>query len=672
MKKKTICSSILTLVFIFVIYNFQSIDVEAATFSMNGTKYTFYEDNDNDYDTKKPSEIASISDGANAWGRLVIDGDIEKISENKYNVKSDEFNISYNVNQSQYEKSEYDWNIKSDNEDDVDGMELDKDIDNGAIIVKTSYDGINWVLDKTLVDVFKSNSTLGSNFYAGNNIQLYNGTYYQITIVYRQTKRLDDTSILFVDTSSWEDRYVLERYEFYAENTEEKNNEAKHNADEKTQVDNKKIKVEKDSGYRLDKEEDLDRDDPHYGWELGSFFVKGYTAKSEDKDGYKVFMKNVGDRVRLYFNLTQNINKLNNNEDLSIEENDGGYDKYFEINRTNFKRGTLIVQFTDSEGTKHDPVIYTNFLESLTHPGADTKIDLFEEGDYEVALDYKILNKSGIDSTTDYKIYFKFKIRNGNCKAFVMDCADKSELKNKAFTPNGFYIDLAASKYLKCSVDEYSIDVVRDTHDNIRLHSDGNKVANDGNEYKKPGKYILTIKNPSAETDEIIEIYVGGDEDKDKYIKALAKNVNTIDEINKMLAEGGKIQSDGTIVMPTPTPMPTATPLPTVTPMPTTTPMPTLSPIPTVTNKPSETPTSSVTPKVDVPTVTEEPTPTPKHDEPIIINPDPPIWPYILLLVIGIGIGIGAAVIIPRLKKNKNDNKLNDLDKENNKEDKQE
>ena len=48
--------------------------IRAATFGLGGMNYVFYEDNDNDYDTKKPSEVAGILDGVNAWGKLVIDG----------------------------------------------------------------------------------------------------------------------------------------------------------------------------------------------------------------------------------------------------------------------------------------------------------------------------------------------------------------------------------------------------------------------------------------------------------------------------------------------------------------------------------------------------------------------------------------------------------------------
>ena len=53
-------------------------------------------------------------------------------------------------------------------------------------------------------------------------------------------------------------------------------------------------------------------------------------------------------------------------------------------------RGTLIIRYTDERGVKHDPEIYTNYLEANAKTSADTVVKLFEEGDYEVALDYEI------------------------------------------------------------------------------------------------------------------------------------------------------------------------------------------------------------------------------------------------------------------------------------------
>ena len=58
--------------------------------------------------------------------------------------------------------------------------------------------------------------------------------------------------------------------------------------------------------------------DLHFGWDIGSFYVDGYTRVTEDKDGNPVFLKTVGDTVTLWFELEQDINKLDGDDMLSI------------------------------------------------------------------------------------------------------------------------------------------------------------------------------------------------------------------------------------------------------------------------------------------------------------------------------------------------------------------
>jgi len=64
-----------------------------------------------------------------------------------------------------------------------------------------------------------------------------------------------------------------------------------------------------DTGYSQNQK--IRDDDPHFGWKLGSFYVDGYTRVTENKTGYPVFLKTVGDTVTLWFELVQDIDKLN-------------------------------------------------------------------------------------------------------------------------------------------------------------------------------------------------------------------------------------------------------------------------------------------------------------------------------------------------------------------------
>ena len=64
-----------------------------------------------------------------------------------------------------------------------------------------------------------------------------------------------------------------------------------------------------DTGYSQNQK--IKDDDPHFGWKLGSFYVDGYTRVTENKTGDPVFLKTVGDTVTLWFELVQDIDKLN-------------------------------------------------------------------------------------------------------------------------------------------------------------------------------------------------------------------------------------------------------------------------------------------------------------------------------------------------------------------------
>ena len=210
-------------------------------------------------------------------------------------------------------------------------------------------------------------------------------------------------------------------------------------------------KTKKNNGYSEGKP--VTYKDLHYGWELGKFYLNGATSTVTDHEtGTPVFLKNLNDQLVLSFVLKQNIDSLDGNPQMSIVPDEKGYDQLFQVKKTDFGRGTLLVRQTDYNNEKCLPVIYTNYLEALASPSVQSYIQLFEEGNYEVALDYKITDFKGANTTEDYKIYFKFEIRNGNCMVYPVDSKTESDLKNKSSTENGFYLDFAKFRYLKINV----------------------------------------------------------------------------------------------------------------------------------------------------------------------------------------------------------------------------
>lgn len=277
----------------------------------------------------------------------------------------------------------------------------------------------------------------------------------------------------------------------------------------------------------------------------------------------------MGDKVTLWFQLKQkDINCLNGNDALTIFEDNNGYDKDFEIRPTNFKRGTLIIKYTDEEGKSEEPVIYTDFLAACATTGADTKAVMLEEGDYEISLDYVINNDprhigsvSVLPSQTDYKISFRFKVRNDNCMVYPFDLATNSELANNAITANGFRLDLAKSRYINVSVQKSTLKMTAGGV--LSEDTRKNNSAKDGEKYTDEGIYTFTVTNQYTDESTTKTIYVG----TDKYLTALSKYAISVEELNKKLNRGAVVLNDGTIQMPgegvLPEPSPEPTPDPT-------------------------------------------------------------------------------------------------------------
>lgn len=304
-----------------------------------------------------------------------------------------------------------------------------------------------------------------------------------------------------------------------------------------------------DNGYSGDKK--IDNKDPHYGWDLGQFYVSGFTQRTIDSKNSDVFLKNVGDKVELHFELLQDINCLNGDKNLSVNVDRNPYDQYFKTQKFNDCRGLLIIRKTDYQNKVGEPVIYKNYLDGVKQ-GADTVVELCEEGDYEVALDYELKldhygtdwnTKVSIPTYTNYRIFFTFKIRNGNCMVFPFDTKTGSELTNEAFTSDGFYLDLANSRYLEINVKRtvYAEKEGGYTED-VRF----NRPAADGTKYTDEGVYTITVKNLFTDQTTTKVIYVGSD----PVMRAYAVTGLSLKEIKQKLEEGYTISDKGTLVDP--------------------------------------------------------------------------------------------------------------------------
>lgn len=299
---------------------------------------------------------------------------------------------------------------------------------------------------------------------------------------------------------------------------------------EKFYFDCEPVNAGKNTGYSENHIRTID--DPHFGWELGKFLMSGYTATDIDKDGTRVFLKVSGDKLALSYCLEQNIDSLNGDADLTIAEDKNGYDQYFGIPKTDFGRGTMLIKETNYQNLKTPGLLYTDFLSAKVSENANTIVQLFEEGDYEVALDYEIREGGKLfPSYSDYRTTFKFKVRNGNCMIFLFDTVTGSELKDMAITGNGFRIDSAQSKYLSIDV-KYS-KLVKGIDDKIVEDIRFNKPAKDGDEFSQSGIYVITVSNQYTGESTRKQIYVGNEQKMEDYILSGLSIEQIIDSLNR-------------------------------------------------------------------------------------------------------------------------------------------
>lgn len=305
------------------------------------------------------------------------------------------------------------------------------------------------------------------------------------------------------------------------------------------------VNAGRDSGYSG--ADAIGEGDPHFGWTLGRFYVTGYTQGPDTLSaGDPVFLKNAGDTVTLWFRLDQPIDCLNGDSVLTLAWDKNGSDVHFGIPKTDFGRGTLIIRHTDYQNQPGEPVIYTDYLSAL-QTGADVQVQLFEEGDYEVALNYSVryapLNVFDIDvfpQVEDYRIFFRFSVRNGNCMVFPFDIGTGAELTNAASTASGFYLDLARSRYLDIQVKRV---VMTESADGMVEDVRFNRPARDGEQYTEEGIYTITVRNRYTGDETVKTIYVGTDE----RMRAHVATGIPLDEITKQLSAGATVNPDGTL-----------------------------------------------------------------------------------------------------------------------------
>lgn len=478
------------------------------------------------------------ADSTNVFGDFSIKGDYaEKDAVHgvpTYEIGSEELTFYYSYDESMLNGNENEWHLIEDKSKKIDSISLKEDILKGAIVVQTSKDRLNWFTVSCMTNVFADNSLSDIPLYTANDLQYINGCYYRVIVAYETERCLDPTAVF----KKYDNKKHAEIYEFYALSPNGQSEALDHKTAYKI---GNTCKAEQFTGYYGEKE--ITKDDPHYGYEVGSFYVSGYTDKRDENNNNVIFLKNAKDKVVLWYKLEQNIDALGGNSKISITADEENNDQYFQTPTIDFGRGTLIVHYTDSNNQSPELKIYTNYLEANASVDADTRVQLFEEGDYEVALDYEITNDKLVDTINHYRTSFKFSVRNGDCMFFPFDLKTGQELTNCSMTENGFRIDLAKSRYLDVVVKR---DVLSDSAFGLVEDTRFNSVAADGSEFTQEGVYTVSVHNRYTDQTTVKKIYVGSD----KVIHASIVNDKSISEIKELVENGAEINDKGEIILP--------------------------------------------------------------------------------------------------------------------------
>lgn len=124
--------------------------------------------------------------------------------------------------------------------------------------------------------------------------------------------------------------------------------------------------------------------------------------------------------------------------------------------------------------------------------------------------------------------------------AFPMNLKTNEELTNTAIAENGFYLDLAKSRYLDVNIKR---EVLNDGANGLVEDVRFNRPAKDGDQYAEEGIYTITVKNKY--TDQTTEkiIYVGDND----VLKAHVVTGLSVKDIQEQVNKGVKINDDGTL-----------------------------------------------------------------------------------------------------------------------------
>ena len=283
----------MTFTFFGIVLSYYPIMIYAVTSGVNTSGKIYEFDEKSHYEFSSTEEYTSTADEGKTYGKLSINANITDITEingiASYGVESEDVTISYTYGDSLLTAGEDEWHLIDDKSKFVDVIKLDDKIMKGVLILQTSTDGKTWVDDVCKTNVFEEIPTQTESFYSATDVQLVNGCYYRVIVAYETRIKSDPTKVLFVSLDNYENKKQAEVYEFYVYSKNKALDSLKESENKLKYSLGSKVNTGKGNGYSGSN--GIEKKDPHYGWELGNFFISGYTRNTKDENGNLVFLK---------------------------------------------------------------------------------------------------------------------------------------------------------------------------------------------------------------------------------------------------------------------------------------------------------------------------------------------------------------------------------------------
>jgi len=195
-----------------------SIETKASsqTYFVDGESYELADESG--YVIQGQTSKNSLCYGAKSIGSFSVSGDIQgKSTYGKYAAygTTDEFELSYSYNGDYQTKDKEAWNLTSSDEKSVNGIELDKKVELGSIIVQKSTNGSYWETVYVEKDVFDKHKTGINSFYKVSLEDIKKGTYYRVYVAYRMTRKTGTEKKFLISTDVFSYKTFVEKYELY-------------------------------------------------------------------------------------------------------------------------------------------------------------------------------------------------------------------------------------------------------------------------------------------------------------------------------------------------------------------------------------------------------------------------------------------------------------------------